>query len=427
MNHLNSKSVIGLGAATLVAVVAAVAISVGKQPASETGEAAKPALPGLKGHLNEIRTVSLVGAGNKPVATLEKGEKGWTLKEKANYPADAGKLREFLLKLADANLIERKTTSEKLFGELGVQDAEAADAKGVQVTLGGIEPAPALIIGSFSAKGGGTYVRRPGEMQSWLAKGSLAADKVAANWLDKALADIPATRLREVVLTRVGGKPLRAWKDQPGDANYKVADLPKGRELSSEFAPNGLAATLAGLRFDDVFPAAEVTPPAEDKQIKAHYVTFDGLAVDVHAWKQDDKSYALFTASLDPALAEAHVQAEQAKARADWEAKQAQQKAEAAKPAEGEAAQKGDKAEARPAEPAPLAISDPARDRQDRLDALNRELDTLRHRFDGWAYVLPAYKYANIDKPVEDLLKPLDAKKDDKPAAKPVPGKPVTR
>jgi hypothetical protein len=64
-------------------------------------------------------------------------------------------------------------------------------------------------------------------------------------------------------------------------------------------------------------------------------------------------------------------------------------------------------------------VSDPAKDAQQRLDAAKKEAAGLQQRFQGWTYVLPAYRYDSLAKRMDDLLKPLEAKKDDKAAKKP--------
>ena len=64
------------------------------------------------------------------------------------------------------------------------------------------------------------------------------------------------------------------YKEQAGDANFKVADVPKGREVSSDFVANALASTLSALHADDVYPAKDMPPG--DKVYKADYVAFDG-------------------------------------------------------------------------------------------------------------------------------------------------------
>ena len=73
--------------------------------------------------------------------------------------------------------------------------------------------------------------------------------------------------------------------------------------------------------------------------------------------------------------------------------------AEADKPAEKMASEEA-KADV------PLAVKDPALFVAERRKAIDDEASALNRRTKGWIYVLPAYKYANMDKRLEDLLKP---------------------
>ena len=139
----------------------------------------------------------------------------------------------------------------------------------------------------------------------------------------------------------------------------------------------------------DVLPAAQAKAPAEGQQRTAVYRTFDGIKVDVTAWKEGDKHQARFTATLEQARAEARIQQSQAKAKTDFEAKQ-----------------KDD-----PKLTPPPEVADPANDREQRLAVLAAEAATLTRRFDGWVFVIPPYKYTNMDKTMDDLLKaPAPAK-----------------
>ena len=393
MNHMNQKTVLGLGVAAVAAIAIAAAVTGARKPASEATRAADAyALPELRDRLNDVKAISVTGPGNQLVVTVEKGDKGWGVKERGGYPADVGKVREYLNKLADAKLVEAKTASDKRYDDLGVGDVSNASAKGMLVALDGLGKPAQLIVGSIATRGDATYVRRAGDRQSWLARGALVPDKNTAMWLDKAIADVPATRVKEVVLVKPDGKRLRVYKDGEGDANFKVADVPKGRELSSEFAANTIGTTLAGLTFDDVAPAAQAAPPADGKVYKATFTTFDGVTVVVDAWQDGEKHYARVTPSFDAAAADAAIAAAQAKAKAEFDGKPA--------PADGAA---------KP-EP-PLAVSDPAKDKEQRAKALADEVAKIKARTDGWTVVLPQYKFANIDKTVDDLLKPLDEKK----------------
>jgi len=395
---MNQKTLIGLAGAAIVAIVAAMALNHSNRPSDETVEKSTWLAPSLRDHVNDVSKLVVTGAENKVLATLERGANGWTLAQKSGYPVDTGKLRAFLLKLADARRLEQKTSNKDKYAVLGVEDIGAGDAKGIEVELGGLAQPLKLIVGNADPRGG-TYVRVADDAQSWLASGALAVDRTAADWLHKDLADIAATRVASVAITHADGSRVAISKNAEGDANYVLADVPKGREAGSEFAVNGLASALAGLRFDDVLPAAEAAPG--DKPLKARYATFDGLVVEVVAWEKDGKDLAQFVASVDAAQADKGIEAAQAKAKADYDAATA---ADAAK-------KDGDKAPAdTPAKP--IAVSDPAKDREERVAALDKQVAELNARFKGWTYVIPAYKYANINKSISDLLKPLEDKAD---------------
>lgn len=396
---MNRRTLIGLGVAAFVALVAAFVLNRANQPRSEGGEASAWLAPELRDHLNEVGKVVVTGAGGKTLATLERGANGWGLAEKGGYAVDTGKLREFLLKLAEAKLLERKTASKDKYALLGVGDVADKDAKGVEVELDGLAQPLKLIVGDANPHGG-TFVRRAGDTQSWLASGTLAVEKNAADWLKKDLADIAANRIQSVAITHADGSVVRVGKNAENDANFTLADIPKGREAGAEFSVNGLASTLSGLRFDDVMPAKDAAPEA--KTLKARYSLFDGLVVDVTAWQKDGKDQAQFVASLDAAQADKGIAASQAKAKADFDVASAA--AEAAK-------KEGAKGDAADAPVKPLSVSDAAKDRDNRLAALNKEVADLNARFNGWTFVLPAFKYASIDKSLGDLLKPLEEKK----------------
>jgi hypothetical protein len=414
---MNQKTLIGLALAALVAIVAAIFLHRSNRPESE-GSASEAQtrylVPSLRDHVNDVDKLVVTGAESKPVATLTRGPNGWNLAEKGGYPADTGKLRELLLKLADAKLLEQKTSSKDKYATLGVEDVSGKDAKGVELELGGLSQPVKLLIGNVGTRGG-TFVRRAGEAESWLASGSLNVDKKAENWLRKDVADIAASRIASVDITRPDGKSVRIAKSAEGDANFKLENVPKGREPGSDYAVNGPASLLAGLRLEDVVPAKDA--PAPEQPLKARFATFDGLLVDVTAWEKDGKDYASLAASVDEKAAGAHVDAEQAKAKADYDAAVAAAKSKTSANADSKDASKAAdaKADAASAEPPkPEAVADPAKDREHKLAAVRKEADDLAARFKDWTFVLPAYKYAAINKSPDDLLKPLE----DKNAAK---------
>lgn len=381
---MNQKTLIGLGLAAVVAVVAALAINHSRKPVSDLSAQAGPLVPNLREHVNDVSKLGLTGANKQALVTLERTDGGWKVAQKGGYPADVSKLREYLLKLADANLIERKTANPDRHADLGVSDISNPDASGVLIALDGLAAPVQFIVGNFDGQTNGTFVRRADDGQSWLAKGSLIPDKSASDWLRKDVADIPATRIASVTITRADGKVLRLSKQSVGQTSFVIADLPKGREPSSEFVANGPGSVLADLRLEDVAPSSEVAPDGD--AIKLRYATFDGIVVDARSWLVGERRYTTFKASLDTVQAEKNIADDQ----------------QATAPAEATANQSVNGAEA--------AKVDPVADRAQRISALEAEVAHLNAAFDGWSFVLPAHKNGNIDKSIEDLLAPVETK-----------------
>ena len=410
---MNAKKLLVLIGVAAIALIAAWLINSSNKPQTNVAARDKALLPQLHAHVNDVDAIVLTGAGDKVLVTLKRGKDGWGVVEKSGYPADLAKIREFLIKLDQATLIEAKTANPKLYSKLGVDDVKDTAATGVQVQLDGLTPPLKLIIGNYNGGGGGgTFVRRVGEPQSWLANGNLTVAKNVSDWEKRDIANIASSRWQSVELTAADGKSLKVYKDAPGDANFSVADVPKGREVSSQFVANELPSALSDLKADDVFSASEEKPT--DKAVKAHYVAFDGLTIDATGWDKDGKNYAQFKASLDTTIANADVDTQQAKAKATYEndVKLANEKLTDEKSTTGKQAKANAQAASAAEVAKPMALSDPAKDRQQRLAALNTEVAALNKTFSGWTFTLPNYKFTNMTKTMDDMLKPLPEKKE---------------
>lgn len=387
---INKKTLVRLGVVSVVAIAAAFAVNHSRKPVSEYSAKAGSLVDGLTGQINEVTAVTISTPGQQSAVRLERGDGGWKVTDKGGYPADLGKLREYLLRVADSSLIEQKTASRERYPDLGVSDLDEPGAKGIQVTIDGLAKPVSFIAGVYNTKSSGTYVRRSGEAQSWLATGNLIPDRDAKAWLQKDLANISAERIASVTITQADGKVLRVSRDSPTDAQYTIADLPKGREPLSDYAASGLASALADLRIDDVAPASEVAPT--EGAIRVRYATFEGINVDSSIWTEGTTRYASFNASLDRDAAEKYVQAAREKAASD--------------PA-------GDAGAKSPADDGAEFGDDNAADKADAppgLSDLESEVAGLNAAFNGWSFVLPAHKTGNMTKSMEEMLKPLEDK-----------------
>lgn len=390
-----------------------------QQPVVENQTESGPLVPGLANALNDVSSLRISKAKDEVIAQLTRTESGWTVANRHNYPANIGKVREYLIKLSESKLREAKTSKPENYARLGVEDESTETATGFGVEVGGLKEPVKVIVGISSGGGTpGTFVRRQGDATSYLVTGDVIPDKEGGNWLAREIISMPTTEVRAVAVTAPDKSVLKLEKADSAQPNYAVLNLPKGRQLSSESVGNLTAAVLDGLTLEDVLPSAEATADAATTWT-ATYAGFDGFVVDVTLWDSAGKSWARFAARVDEAALDAWVADQKSNADAMRAAAEAEAAAKAgaeaapsgtndatadANPvAAGETANPADGDAPKPAIPEPY---DATTARADKLAELQKRVDELNAKTSPWAYAIPTWKAANIKKKTEDLLQP---------------------
>ncbi len=364
---MKSRAFVILLATLAVLVALAVAVSVSQRPVQGTGAVL---LPGLKERLNDVDSVLVRTGGDQVVATLERGATGWVVKERDGYPADVGRLRKNLLTLAEATILEEKTSNPEFYDRLRVDDIDKESAAGLRLDLGvGKETAASIIIGSTAVAGSDSaYVRLAGDARSWLVKATFDLPRETAGWLDKLITNIPASRIAAVTITQPAGVTLRIDRARAGDGDFQVSGIPAGRELAFPGAANPIAAALSDLSLDSVKPAAAFAP-GPVRPTLARFETFDGLVIELQVWQLPAGAQLHVTAHADEALAARFAAA----------------------------------ADAVPSSPAAETIA-AARHRD--FSEVRSEADQLNTRTLNWIYTVPSYKAEQLTREPGDLLAP---------------------
>lgn len=340
---------------------------------------AGPLLPGLEARLNGLEEVRVVGAGDAVLATLRRDGGQWRVAEREGWPADTGRLRELLLKLAQARRLEPKTARPERYAQLGVEDVADAGAKGVRVELEGGGQTLAVIVGQNNPRGRGSYVRLPDEPRTWLADADLAVERDPARWLARDLADIAADRIAAVEVRPEKGPALRIERRTGEAPEFTLAAIPRGYRLASDYAPEATAGLFDHLQFDDVARRDEAWG---NPALVARFEREDGLGIGVEGWERNGRFWIALVPSLDEARTRAFIAAEVEKDRKAAEV--------ADKPiADGE----GGESSAAPDADAKAAL---LKDADTRLAELSAEVEALRGKTDGWAFALPAFKANNL-------------------------------
>ncbi len=303
------RNLVMLAAVTLFFVVAAaVALSTQRQATSVRFE---PELffPDLNETVGQAtRLVYTTGQGMQGTAsiTIERDERGiWRVLEREGYPARIDRVRKTILGFTELEAFEPRTSNPEWHRNLGLLEPENL-GRAVRVQLldrQGNEIAGLLagevVEATADLQGRGfLYVRRDGEDQTWLARGSISLDKDVANWLDKTVVDLPLERIRQVTLWEGSETPVVLSRLKPEHPNFIIENVPDG--FVSRGAPivNASATAFAGFEFQDAVPVESIifnNPPI------AVIETFNGLKLTLTIAGAGSGMWAKIVASVDPA------------------------------------------------------------------------------------------------------------------------------
>ncbi len=271
------RSTVHLLAITLAVVIGAIFLLVPsgtEKPSDADGTAA---IPGLEARINDISTLTVTGAGDRVMATLNRGDGGWTIEELSAYPASIETLREVLGGLAEAEILEPKTDNPDYYDRLGVEPVTGEEAGGLRLDLATEDGAQwSVIVGNEAPARGGHYLRLADAPGSVLAdfEANIPAD--AVGWADSKVVDLMAAEVAEARVTHADGEIITAIKTSADETDFTLQELPEGRETKSAWSVNSLGSALSTLDFEAVRPvdALDWTAASELRTVR-----FDGLVV----------------------------------------------------------------------------------------------------------------------------------------------------
>jgi len=247
-------------------------------------------LPDLKARINEVTAVVVTRAGDDQPTRVVNEEGQWLVAARDGYPASVGAIREVLLALADARIIEEKTSNPELYGQLGVQGPGVDGGESIELVLTTPDSDYRLIVGK-SAQQSYRYVRIADAVPSFLIDRNPEIPDSPGDWLRQEIVDIDASRVRTISIVHADGDTIRISKESKDLTDFSVDNIPDGRELSYASVANGIAGALADLTLDDVRRHADGNPIATTT-----YETFDGLRITISAVEDDDTDWIGFSA-----------------------------------------------------------------------------------------------------------------------------------
>lgn len=380
-----SKQHVSLLAVILLVVLGAIFLLLPQQTGRDNGGVSGAAIPGLEAAVNDIERLEAVGAGNTVIATLVRGDDGWSVTELGGYAADLAVLRDVLGGLAQARVIEPKTDNPDYYARLGVEDVQDEEAGGVRLDFVAGDRRWSVIVGEEAPTRGGHYLRLAESPGSVLADFEGDVPTEASGWVDTRVVDLLAGEVAEVRIEQPDGEVLTAQKISADETDFTLLELPEGRELKSAWSVNALGSALSTLDLEGVRPAATLS---WDDAIDVQALRFDGLAISAELLRTgEDGDWIRLSARAPAPDTEPEPERE---IPPDAESGTAPEAA-----ANGEGVTETDSdAETAPGDLVAAGVA-----------AVREEAEQINERVSGWAYRIPGYKADAMDKRLVDLLR----------------------
>ena len=257
-------------------------------------------LPGLQAALNDVAELQITGAGDQVLATISRTESGWEVKQRNGYPADISKVRAALLNLAEAKIVEEKTSNPDLYSKLGVEDISAETAQGVKVQLAYQDQTAALVVGKPGPQINKTrYVRLADSAVSWLIDRKIDLKQSPDYWLKKDILSVEPTEVAAVEIDLQDGAVLKIANRGDEEDTFEVTNLsdPNSQVVDAEL--HQVTNALSSFQLLDVQTSEQFAEEAPS--IKVVYQLKSGVIINFTGYDKDDASYAALSASLDDA------------------------------------------------------------------------------------------------------------------------------
>ena len=255
----------------------------------------------------DIAAIKIVEPGVSPNATLtlQRKDERWVIAERADFPADLAKVREFVLKVIGLKVGQSEPLGEKDRARLNL------DASGTKVEFLGTD---GKLLGAFvvgkkhfkrevenpdKAIPDGRFIVLPDEAGTayLVAEPLTQATAKTAEWVDRGSFQVEKVKRLEVRYPGGGGWRIERAAD---NADWKLVGAKPGERLDTPRA-NAASYSLQLLELADVAPK-DATTTVEisglDKPISIDATTLEGASYAIKVGKLvGDNYYVTFTAS----------------------------------------------------------------------------------------------------------------------------------
>lgn len=251
---MNPRQFAMLAVAAVASLVIAAAIYSASVPWSPDVASGGPLFPTLKTDLEKVSRVEL--KQGKTTLTIDRHDNDWRLNGTDGYPASAEKVRALLANLAEAELAEPKTKIESHYSILELEDPAGVNASSRLMRLlddKGNVIAEAVVGKQRPASGAGkagTYVRKPGDPQTWLVSTAIDGDMAMRDWTKGRVFEAAPEKVSKLSI-QVGSDPAYEIK-RDADGNHTLAEVPAGKKIKYVNSVENIVVSTALMELEDV-------------------------------------------------------------------------------------------------------------------------------------------------------------------------------
>ena len=237
----------------------------------------------------------------KATLTVQRKDERWVIAERADFPADLSKVREFVLKAIGLKVGQSEPLGEKDRARLNLDPSgtrvefKDAEGKDLGVLIVGRKYFKREVENPEKAIPDGRFVTLPGEAgTAYLVGDPLTQATVrTAEWIDRSSFQVEKVKALQVRFP--GGEGWRI--ERPADnAEWKLAGPKPGEKLDVSRA-NAASYSLQLLELADVAPK-DVNETGLDRPISVDATTLEGASYAIKVGKlQGENYYVTFTSS----------------------------------------------------------------------------------------------------------------------------------
>jgi hypothetical protein len=267
--------------AGILTIVAAVTLAI-EFRASRPDLAAGLVVPGLADTIGDAQRITVTSA--EATYRIERTQSGWAMRDRDDYPVMASRLSQLTNGLTQLRYTRRMTSDASKHERLGVGDPrEGGRGVLVQIEDGRGALLVSLILGV--EPGGGLYVRRPDQDQTWAAAGELPPLRDVSAWMEIRPLTIAPDRLQRIEIMPTEGRAYILARDS-AEQPWRIA--------APALAPLSQSVVVATAeRITQLAPLDVRTAPAIQGPPRARLraTTFDNIFIDAELIESDGRTW----------------------------------------------------------------------------------------------------------------------------------------